>query len=77
MAILMNKLKLIINVIISIPLLTTNCFGTVKTPKYIQRNESPTTKTREINAKNNKNMHSRLYVLDNKKNKDFNGYKKA
>ena len=62
----MNKLKLIINVIISIPLLTTNCFGTVKTPKYIERNESPTTKIREINAKNNKNMHSGLHILDNK-----------
>ena len=62
----MNKLKLIINVIISIPLLTTNCFGTVKTPKYIERNESPTTKTGEINTKNNKNMQSRVHILDNK-----------
>ena len=62
----MIKSKLVRNIIISIPLLTTNCFGTVKTPKYIERNESPTTKIREINAKNNKNMHSRLHVLDNK-----------
>ena len=62
----MIKSKLVRNVIISIPLLTTNCFGTVKTPKYLKRNESPTTKTREINVKNNKNMHSGLHILDNK-----------
>ena len=52
----MIKSKLVRSIIISIPLLTTNCFGIVKTPKYIERNESPTTKTRQINAKNNKNM---------------------
>ena len=62
----MIKSKLVRNIIISIPLLTTNCFGTVKTPKYIERNESPTTKTREINTKNNKNMQSRVHILDNK-----------
>ena len=31
----MNKLKLIRNVIISIPLLTTNCLGVIKHPTYI------------------------------------------
>ena len=62
----MIKSKLVRNIIISIPLLTTNCFGTVKTPKYIERNESPTTKTGEINTKNNKNMQSWVHILDNK-----------
>ena len=62
----MIKSKLVRNVIISIPLLTTNCFGTVKIPKYLERNESPTTKIREINAKNSKNMQSRVHILDNK-----------
>ena len=62
----MIKSKLVRNIIISIPLLITNCFGTVKTPKYIERNESPTAKIREINAKNNKNMQSRVHILDNK-----------
>ena len=32
----------------------------------MERNESPTTKIREINTKNNKNMHSRLHILVNK-----------
>ena len=63
---LMIKSKLVRNIIISVPLLTTNCLGTVKIPKYIERNESPTTKTREINTKNNKNMQSKVHILDNK-----------
>ena len=62
----MIKSKLVRNIIISVPLLTTNCFGTIKTPKYLERNESPTTKIREINTKNNKNMQSRVHILDNK-----------
>ena len=62
----MIKSKLVRNIIISIPLLTTNCLGTIKTPKYLERNESPTAKTREINVKNNKNMQSRVHILDNK-----------
>ena len=62
----MIKSKLVRNIIISIPLLTTNCLGTVKTPKYLERNESPTAKIREINATNNKNMQSRVHIFDNK-----------